>query len=147
MTNELVDVIPEEQRESTTEELIAETLCIREELHDARKEWETFEAMKKERLEVIQMKLREIADSVGTDSLKCKFGTAFKQTKEYFRVGDWDQIVEYIKQTGNFHMLEKRIGKLATKEIYDTTGKLPPGVEYSAEIEMVVRKAPTKEKA
>jgi hypothetical protein len=144
--NELMDVIPAEDREGTTEELIAETLCIREELSEKRKEWETFEAMKKERLEIIQMRLREIADSVGTDSLKCKFGTAFKQVKEYFRVGDWDQIVEYIKETGNFHMLEKRIGKLATKEIYEVTGKLPPGVEYSSEIEMVIRKAPTKER-
>lgn len=142
--NELMDVVPPEDKQSTTEELIAETLCIREELSAKRQEWETFEAEKKARLEVIQMQLREIADSVGTDSLKCKFGTAFKQVKEYFRVGDWDQIIGYIKETGNYHMLEKRIGKLATKEIYDTTGQLPPGVEYSSEIEMVIRKAPNK---
>lgn len=145
MSNELLYVVPPEAPVdfgNTTEELIAETLCIREELSNARKEWEKFEALKKGRLEEIQMKLREIADSVGTDSLKCKYGTAFKQIKEYFRVGNWDEILGYIKETGNFQMLEKRIAKLATKEIYDGTGKLPPGVEYSSEVEMVVRKAP-----
>lgn len=146
--NELMDVVPEEPQEppKTTEELIAETLCIREELSDARKAFETLEAEKKHRLEVIQMQLMKIADSAGTDSLKCKFGTAFKQLKKYYRVGDWDQILEYIKSTGNFQMLEKRIGKLATQEIHDTTGVLPPGVEYLAEVEMVVRKAPNKER-
>lgn len=146
--NDLIDVIPADLDgpPKTTEELIAETLCIREELSDARKAFETFEAEKKHRLEIIQMELMRIADSAGTDSLKCKFGTAFKQLKKYYRVGDWDQILEYIKETGNFQMLEKRIGKLATQEIHDTTGVLPPGVEYSAEVEMVVRKAPNKER-
>lgn len=147
--NELVDVVPSEEDTAppkTTEELIAETLCLREELSEARKKFETYEAECKHRLEIIQMELMRIANSAGTDSLKCKFGTAFKQLKKYYRVGDWDQILEYIKSTGNFQMLEKRIGKLATQEIHDTTGVLPPGVEYSAEVEMVVRKAPNKER-
>lgn len=139
--NELIDVVPKELPQESTEDLIAATLCLREELSVARKTFETYEAETKEKLEVIQMKLMAIANSVGTDSLKCKFGTAFKQLKESFRVGSWDQILEYIKETDNFQMLEKRIGKLATKEIYENTGKLPPGVEYFAEVEMVVRKA------
>jgi hypothetical protein len=37
--------------------------------------------------------------------------------------------------------LEKRIAKLATKEIYEETGQLPPGVEYEQEIDFVVRKS------
>jgi hypothetical protein len=145
MDNELLHVEPPVAPSASVEELIAETLCIRDELKDARLVWETFEAEKKLRLEKIEMELMQLADSVGSDSLKCKFGIAFKQLKEYYRVGSWDLTIGWIIKTGNYQMLEKRIAKLATKEIHKATGEVPPGVEYSAEVEMVVRKSPTKE--
>lgn len=132
------------ETENETEELMAEALCIREDLKAASHTFKAYEAECKARISGIEARLLEIARRAGTTTLKTKFGTAFTQLKESFRVGNWDQILQFIKETDNFQMLEKRIGKLATKEIYTRTGTLPPGVAYVAEEEMVIRKAPSK---
>lgn len=126
--------------EGTIESLIAEYRDARKELDDRRHEWQRFEADTKGRLDEISMQLREIADKLGLNALPSNAGTAYRTLKKHYRVGNWDEILHYIQETGNWQMLEKRIGKLATEEIHKVTGALPPGVEYSAEVEFVIRK-------
>lgn len=130
--------------ENETEKLMKEALDIRENLKNAKAEFESYEASCKARISGIEARLLEIARTVGTTTLKTKLGTAFIQVKESFRVGNWDEILNFIRETNNWQMLERRIGKLATKEIYTQSGVLPPGVAYAAEEEMVIRKAPNK---
>lgn len=100
----------------------------------------------KSTLEQISMWLRDKADEMGVDSFKSnQYGTAFRSVKTSYRVatGQWDTFIGWVKDTGNFQCLEKRVAKLATKEIHDGTGVVPPGLDYVAEVEMDVRR-PTK---
>jgi hypothetical protein len=60
--------------------------------------------------------------------------------KTYVRVGDWAVVLKFIQKTKNWQMLEKRIGKVATMEIMEDTGEIPPGVEYVEEIDFQVNK-------
>lgn len=122
-------------------DLVQEYRDIRDNLDAARHEYQDKEKMAKGRMAEISMRLREISDQLGVDSFRTPSGTAYRTTKESFRVGNWDDILKYIRETDNWQMLEKRIAKLATKEIYQTDGVLPPGVEYEAEVEFVVRKS------
>lgn len=122
------------------EALVQEYRDIRDDLSVARKTFAEFEAKGKARMDEISMSLREIADRLGLNALPTNAGTAYRTVKENFRVGNWDQVLGWIKESGNFQCLEKRIGKLATKEVFDSTGQIPPGVEYSVEVEFVVRK-------
>lgn len=131
------EIVPEE---INIEALVAEYRDLRASLDVKRREWQDFEAETKDKMDQISMKLREVADKMGVDSFATPAGTAYRMVKESFRVGDWPSIVAYVKATDNFQILEKRVAKLATKEIYEATGELPPGVEYSAEVEFVVRK-------
>lgn len=117
----------------------------RDELSEARKLFKQKEANVKDLLARISMALRDLGDQLGVDSFATPYGTAFRTVKTYYRVGNWDQILGFIQQTGNYQMLEKRVAKNATKEIHDALGEVPPGVEYSAEIEFSVRK-PTARK-
>src|SRR5574337_1245676 len=94
-------------------------------------------------MEKISMWLRDKGDELGVDSFKTQYGTAYRSIKTSYRVGNWDEFVGWIRDTGNFQCLEKRVAKLATKEIHDESGVVPPGVEYSAEVEFDVRR-PTK---
>ena len=100
------------------------------------------------RMEQISMWLRDKADELGVDSFKTQFGTAYRSVKTSYRVatGGWDNFIGWVKETGNFQCLEKRVAKLATKEIHDDTGAIPPGLDYVAEVEFDVRR-PTKAKA
>jgi hypothetical protein len=122
------------------EALISEYREIRDELSVRRKAYDDYEEAAKGRMDEIAMKLREVADALGLNALPTKAGTAYRTVKEYYRVGNWALIREYVEKTGNWQMLEKRVAKNATKEIHQATGEVPPGVEYSSEVEFVIRK-------
>lgn len=125
-------------------QVIKKYIEIRNHLDATRKAQNELEKELKHNLERLSMWLKEYADKEGVTSVATEYGTAYRVTKDWVRVGNWEDVLAFIKKTGNFQMLEKRIGKLATKEIMDETGKIPPGVEYSQEIEYQVRKPSTK---
>lgn len=122
------------------EALVAEYRDLRDLMAVKRQEWKDYEAKTKDRMDQITMSLREIADYLGLNALPTEAGTAYRMIKKQYRVGNWDSVLEFIKRTDNWQMLEKRIGKLATQEIHETSGEIPPGVEFSQEVEFVVRK-------
>lgn len=97
-------------------------------------------------LSKISMWMRQKGDELGIDSFKTQYGTAFRNVKTSYRMGDWNTFINWVKATDNFQCLEKRVAKLSTKEIHDETGEIPPGIDYSAEVEFDVR-SPIKRKA
>lgn len=129
---------------ATIDKVIKTYIRLRDELDASRKAQKEYEKEIKFKLERLSMWLKEYAESEGVKSIATDYGTAYKVTKDWVRVGSWDKVFAWIKKTGNWQMLEKRIGKLATKEIMEKTGKIPPGVEYSQEIEYQVRKPSKK---
>ena len=123
-------------------------MATRDELRAKQQAFKLEEDAMKLRMEQISMWLRDKADELGVDSFKTQFGTAYRSVKTSYRVatGGWDAFIGWVKETGNFQCLEKRVAKLATKEIHDDTGAIPPGLDYVAEVEFDVRR-PTKAKA
>lgn len=130
------------------DEAIEAYVATRDELRAKQQAFKLEEDAMKLRMEQISMWLRDKADELGVDSFKTQFGTAYRSVKTSYRVatGGWDTFIGWVKETGNFQCLEKRVAKLATKEIHDDTGAIPPGLDYVAEVEFDVRR-PTKAKA
>ena len=130
------------------DEAIEAYVNTRDELRAKQQAFKLEEDGMKLRMEQISMWLRDKADELGVDSFKTQFGTAYRSVKTSYRVatGGWDNFIGWVKETGNFQCLEKRVAKLATKEIHDDTGEIPPGLDYVAEVEFDVRR-PTKAKA
>jgi hypothetical protein len=50
-------------------------------------------------------------------------------TKEVPQVTDWDQLYKYVKKTGDFSLLQRRVGDAAIKERWEN-GKEVPGVGH-----------------
>ena len=130
------------------DEAIEAYVNTRDELRAKQQAFKLEEDAMKLRMEKISMWLRDKADELGVDSFKTQFGTAYRSVKTSYRVatGGWDNFIGWVKETGNFQCLEKRVAKLVTKEIHDDTGAIPPGLDYVAEVEFDVRR-PTKAKA
>ena len=124
-------------------QVIQKYIQLRDQLESTRKAQKELEKDINLKMDRLSMWLKEYAEGQGVNSVATDFGTAYKVTKDWVRVGNWEQILSYIKESGNWQMLEKRIAKNATKDIMEETGDIPPGVEYSQEIEYQVRK-PTK---
>ena len=96
------------------------------------------EAIKKIELEGIEMWLINRADEDGVESFKTRFGTAYKTYSEHYNVADWTTFVDYVKETGNFQLFQKRVTSTAAKEIHEETGELPPGLNFFKEVKMGV---------
>jgi hypothetical protein len=131
---------------TSIDEAIKAYVDTRDQLRARQHEFKVEEEGLKTVLEQISMWLRDKADELGVDSFKSNmYGTAFRSVKTSYRVatGQWDTFIGWVKETGNFQCLEKRVAKLATAEIYKDTGKVPPGLDYIVEVEMDVRR-PTK---
>lgn len=121
------------------DKVIATYRDIRDKLAAERKVFKARENDLKERLELLSGWLKLKAEEVGVDGFKTPYGTAFEVKKEYYRIDDFDAFTSYLMETGNFQLLEKRVAKLAAKEVHDEEG-IPPGIAYSSEIEYQVRK-------
>lgn len=137
--NELPEV--DFSAETPVDELVKSYVETRNFLATKRQEWEDLERAMKDIMARISMALRDKGDHLGVDSFKTAYGTAYRSVKTSYRVANWDQVLEYIRRTGNYQILEKRVGKLATKEIHDATGEVPPGIDFAAEVEFLVRKS------
>lgn len=123
-------------------EVIEKYIEIRNYLTKERKEWEELEANLKNDLEKIEMFILNFQEKNGVTSISSKLGTAYRIKKEYFRMGDWDTFIKYVVESKNYQMLEKRVAKIATKEIIENNDMSAQdiGVDYSSEYAIQIRK-------
>lgn len=125
---------------ATLDDAINVYVATRDELAAERKAYNTYEAKAKNYMDRIEMFIKEKADELGVDSIRTKSGTAYRTVKTAYRVGNWDEFIAWIQETGNYQCLEKRAAKNAVKEIHDDVGIVPPGLEYHAEVGFDVRR-------
>lgn len=127
-------------------EAVEDYVTRRDNLRAWKKEVDEEEARQKQEMTEIESFLLSKADELGVDSFKTPYGTAYKSVKDHYRIGDWSTFVEYVKTTGNYQLFEKRVAKLAAKEIHQTDGELPAGLDYFSEYVIGVLR-PTKKKS
>ena len=98
----------------------------------------------KEQLVKLEAYLKERADETGVDSFKTAKGTAFLTTTDFAQVGDWDALLEFIKDNEAYDLLEKRVSKTAVRGYIEADKSVPSGVNYGTRIDVNVRKPVNK---
>lgn len=122
------------------DELIATYIAARNQLATDRKGYKAREAKVKLHLQMISLMLMNKADQAGgVDTLATDKGTAYRKTKETFSVSAWSDLCDYVKLTGNFSVLQKRVSPNAVKDVREQEGELPGGIESRVEVEFAVR--------
>jgi hypothetical protein len=120
--------------------IIETYVATRDELDKHRKEYNQYEARAKNYMDRLEQLLIEMGNNLGVDSFKTPYGTAYRDIQEKFPVLDWDAFFEWASANGFSHVIERRAAKLAVKEIYDTSGELPPGLGHEVIPGFVVRR-------
>lgn len=92
---------------------------LRDTLSEERKKFKELEANIKSDMNEIESLILEKQRELGLTSLSVGNFTAFQTTKKYVRVNDWDTFIDYIINSGNTQLLEKRVAKLAALEVFD----------------------------
>lgn len=137
---ESMSKVPVELDSMRVDALIQTYIDARNQLATDRKGYKARDAAVKMHLQMISMMLMNKADQAGgVDTLATDKGTAYRKTKETFSVSNWDDLCAYIKLTGNFSVLQKRVSPNAVKEVREQEGELPGGVEPRVEVEFAVR--------
>lgn len=101
------------------------------------------EAQKKEvqaKMDAIEIKLMRAFEQMGIESLKTPFGTAYTSTRTSASVADKEVFMEYVKAHEDWGLLEVRASKTAVEQFREMNEVLPPGVSWSQEIVVNVRK-------
>lgn len=78
---------------------------------------------------------------LGVESVRTKSGTAYMSHRTAATVADWDTTLEYIRNTDNWQLLERRVSKKDVEEFKGEHGDLPPGVNWRDEVVVNVRRS------
>lgn len=76
----------------------------------------------------------------GMESIRTSRGTAYRSTRVSATVADWDSFFSFVKSQEAWEMLERRCSKEAVKEYKEANEALPPGVNWTAEATINVRR-------
>jgi len=92
-----------------------------------------------EAMRAIETELLRHLNEAGTDSMKCKQGTAYKSTVTSVTVQEWQQTLSFIIDNKHWDLLEARVSKGVALDIVDTTKKPIPGVQITQAVALRVR--------
>ena len=133
---------------ASVDQVILKHRQIRQELKDKRKEFEEYETKAKKDMHRLEVWLMDQSKKTGVKSFSTDVGTAFRTTKDYVRLDGpegWMKLCEYVQETSDFSVFEKRCAKNHIKELMAEGGMKPSelGITYEQEVVMQVR-APSK---
>ena len=91
-------------------------------------------------LETLQSFLHKKLNDVNADSMKTKAGTFFLKKKESVTVASRETFFQWMRDNNQWDLADIRAGKTNILAYMEQTKQLPPGLDYSAFIEVQVRK-------
>jgi len=97
------------------------------------------------RLDVIEGYLLADMRARGENSFSTPSGTAFIKHNEWIKVADKEVFLAWVKESGDLNFLTVSASKTNCLEYKENTGVLPPGLNYSASLEVGIRRGKSKE--
>ncbi len=122
-------------------ELLAKYIELRDKKAQFKADYDSKVAKLDENLEKIEAVLLKTFDQTGMESVKTEFGTAYTSTRTTASVADPDAFMTYCKANDAWHLLEKRVSKIAVEQYKAEHDDVPPGVSYRAERTVNIRRS------
>lgn len=123
-------------------DVVEAMVTIRDRRAARKKEYEAADKKDREMWEKGERWLLEQMQATKIDSVSVggKF-TVFSTTSLRAGVGDWGQLVEFIRKTGEVDLLEHRVSSKSVKEYMEgNSGQVPPGVSTHSKVTINIRK-------
>lgn len=122
------------------DELVQLYIGLRDAVAAEKADFETRVADKKAKQEKIEGILLHRFQESGDESVTTKFGTAYKTTKKYASVADWDSLLDYIKTENVWELLTHAVSKTVVEQFVAANDELPPGVNWRTEVTLGFRR-------
>lgn len=122
-------------------EVVEKYILIRDRRSARKKEFDAADAHDKELQAKIESKLLQVFEQTGLDSCRTEFGTAYKSSRSSASVADKEVFMKFVRDSQAWPLLEVRAAKTAIEQYKDEHQELPPGVNWSEEVTINVRRA------
>jgi hypothetical protein len=113
---------------------------LRDKRSELKKAFDTGDIVLKEKMEKLETWLMVQMQTTGATQLGSPHGTAYQQTVFKGSCSDWNVFWHWLADNGRFDMMEKRVSVKTIQEYYQETGDMPPGINVSPELKVVIRK-------
>jgi len=97
-----------------------------------------------EKMNKIEAWIQTQSDATGVTSFKTDHGTAFMTTSDFASVGDWDAVLEFVKEHDAWDMLTKGVSKKAVRAYIDSDKVVPSGVNFGTKVGVSIRRPTAK---
>lgn len=121
-------------------EIVESYIKLRDRKAAIKKEYDDKVAKIEKVMSVAEAVLLKHFDQTGAESVKTDAGTAYKSTRTSATVADWDAFLAHVQRTEAWEMLEHRASKRAVEEYKAANDDLPPGINWSSEQVVNVRR-------
>ena len=131
----------DKENNSNLDRLLRAYVHMRDKRAVAKREFEEKDGQIKRNMALVEAQLLKMLNSAGSDSLKVSgVGQAYLSKKVTVRATDWNAFWEFILETKQIDLLQKRVASRAVQEMVETEGELPPGLDMSTERVVNVRR-------
>lgn len=93
-----------------------------------------------EKMSKLEAYILQKMEEDGVTSYKTPHGVAYKTTRDYANVADWEEVLNYVRTNNAYDLLERRVSKAAVKGCIDEGLPIPPGVTYTVTADITIRK-------
>lgn len=114
---------------------------LRDYIDDQQKQLDDAMAPYKEAMVKLQNKLLELMNKEKVDNIKTARGTAYRTTRTSVTVRDWEACLSYITSNQAWHMLERRVSKVAAEEFLEENKRPLPGCDISRALVVQIRRS------
>ena len=126
--------------ELRNDELVQMYILLRDAIAKEKAEFDQRVADKKAKQERIEGILLKRFDDSGEESARTKFGTAYKSVKKTASVGDWDSLLDYVRENEAWELLTRAVNKTVVEQFVAANDDLPPGVNWRTEVVLGFRR-------
>jgi hypothetical protein len=88
----------------------------------------------------IEAKLLQVFNDTGMTSVRTECGTAYVTTRTAATIADKEAFMNYVKEHGEWPLLEVRASKAAVEEFVAANDDLPPGINWRSESVVNIRR-------
>lgn len=121
--------------------VVAKYIQLRDKKSELKKAYEEKVAAVDAALVAAEAAIMAAFNASGQTSARTPNGTAYVQVRTSCSVNDWEPFLEFVKAGEHWTMLERRASKSAVEQFREENQALPPGLKWSEERVINVRRS------
>ena len=123
------------------DELVKRYILLRDKKLAIKKEYDEKVAKLEQVMDKVEAVLLKHFEETGAESVKTDSGTAYKSHRTSATVADWDAFLAHVQRHEAWELLEHRAAKKAVEEFKAANDDLPPGINWSSEVVVNIRRS------